>query len=426
MDHSFVEPPVMNIMSLNTASNSAFSGGAERTMETLLRTLKASGHVVAALGTCAQPGLHRIDEGGITQWRAGISNLYWPRMDEAHSWPVRRLWHLIDIYNGAMQRPLGEVLTKVRPDVVFVHNLPGWSIAAIPLIRSRNIPVIQILHDHYNICPNSTMSRGGKNCERQCKSCWVMRTPHRKITSKVNAVVGVSQYILEQHLACGAYADVPIKRVINNVRSPAALGLAEAVELRRKADTARDPGVFRFGFIGGITPEKGIEMLLEVFTAWDQPAVELLVAGTGKSSLVNRLTARYAGKRVKFLGTMEPKDFFTSIDVTIVPSLWQEPFAGVVAESFAFGVPVIAARRGGLPEMIVDGETGLLFEPDEPGALQTAMTRYVASPSFTARMARNTRAASPRFLDIEGWNGAYRDLIDEVLETARPVRLKGG
>jgi len=416
MDQSFSASPVMNIMSLNTASNSASSGGAERTMETLLRTFKASGHVVAALGTCAQPGLHRIDEGEITQWRAGISNLYWPRMDEAHPWPMRGLWHLLDIYNSKMQRPLGQVLAAVRPDVVFVHNLPGWSIAAIPLIRNRNIPVIQILHDHYNICPNSTMSRAGKNCARQCGSCRIMRTPHREITNRVNAVVGVSQYILDQHLACGAYADVPIKRVINNVRSAAMLGLADSAELRRKAAASRRPGTIRFGFIGGLTPEKGIELLLEVFTAWNNPDAELWVAGTGKPDLVTRLTARYAAPRIKFLGTTEPKDFFTAIDVTIVPSLWQEPFAGVVAESFAFGVPVIAAKRGGLPDMVSNNETGLLFEPNEPGALLAAMTQYAASPNFTAKLAQNALAASPRFLDTAGWNAAYRDLIDEVMQ----------
>jgi glycosyltransferase involved in cell wall biosynthesis len=415
MDHPLNASPGMNIMSLNTSSKAAVTGGAERTMETLLRTLKASGNNVAVLGTSAKPGLHRINEGGITQWRAGISNLYWPRADETHSWPMRRLWHLIDIYNGAMQRPLGMVLAAVQPDVVFVHNLPGWSISAIPAIRKHDIPVIQILHDHYNICANSTMSRAGKNCARQCVTCRVMRAPHRKITNQVSAVVGVSQYILDRHLQCGAYADVPIKRVIHNVRSAESLGLPEAVSLRRNADAARSAGVTRFGFIGNLTHEKGIELLLEAFAAWNNPRTELWVAGTGKPEMVDMLTARYAGPRIRFLGAMEPKRFFTAIDVTVVPSLWQDPFPGVVAESFAFGVPVVASRRGGLPEMVVHAETGLMYEPCEPGALLAAMTLYAGSPALTARLARNARAAAPRFLDVDGWNAAYRDLIDEVV-----------
>jgi glycosyltransferase involved in cell wall biosynthesis len=405
----------MNIMSLNTSTSAGVSGGAERIMETLMRMFKANGDDVSVLGTCAEPGLHRVDDGEITLWRAGINNLYWPRMEESRPWPIRRLWHLIDIYNRAMQQPLGQVLDAVRPDVVFVHNLAGWSIAAIPMIRNRNIRVIQILHDHYNICANTTMSRGERNCVEQCLSCRTIRTPHRKITNLVNAVVGVSDYILDRHLECGAYVDVPIKRVINNVRSAESLGLAEAPGLRRRAAAGRQRGVTRFGFIGSLTPQKGIEMLLEVFASWNDPATELFVAGTGKPEEVNRLMSRYAGPRIKFLGGIEPKHFFTAVDVTVVPSLWQEPFPGVVAESFAFGVPVIAARRGGLPEMVFDGHTGLLFEPDEPGALRAAMMRCAQAPDFTRRLARSAGAASGRFLDIEGWNAAYGQLIDEVI-----------
>jgi glycosyltransferase involved in cell wall biosynthesis len=418
----------MKILSLNTATNAAASGGAERIIESMMRMFKANGEHVAVLGTCAEPGLHRIDQAGITQWRAGIRNVYWPRMDEARSWPMRRLWHLRDIYNRAMQQPLGQVLDAERPDVVFVHNLPGWSIAAIALIRERQIPVIQILHDYYNICANSTMSRGGRNCAAPCLSCRALRLPHRQITSQVNAVVGVSDYILERHLECGAFADVPIKRVINNVRSAASLGLAEAPMLRRQASARRDAGTTRFGFIGSITKEKGIEMLLEAFAGWDDPATELWVAGVGKPEDVNRLIARHAGPRVTFLGSVEPKHFFTAIDVSIVPSLWQEPFAGVAAESLAFGVPVIAARRGGLEDIVAHGRNGLVFEPDEPGALTAAMMRCAAAPELIQQMAKKAQDDAARFLDTAQWNNAYTQLIEEVktaVGATTPVNLFG-
>lgn len=405
----------MKIMSLNTSTSAAVSGGAERIMEALMQMFKANGDNVSVLGTCAEPGLHHVVEDGITRWRAGISNLYWPRMDESRSWPKRRLWHLFDIYNRAMLLPLGQVLDTERPDIVFVHNLPGWSIAAIALIRQRHIPVVQILHDYYNICANSVMSRGGRNCVERCLTCRAVRLPHRKITNLVNAVVGVSDYILARHLECGAYADVPIKRVINNVRSADSLGLSEEVSLRAAAAADRSVGITRFGFIGSLTTEKGIEMLLDVFETWNDQATELWVAGTGKPEDVTRMTSRYRNPRIKFLGGIEPKHFFTAIDVTIVPSLWQEPFPGVVAESFAFGVPVIAARRGGLEEMVSDGYNGILFEPHETNALLTALIRCATAADFTQRLARGARASSARFLDMEGWNVSYCQLIDEVI-----------
>jgi glycosyltransferase involved in cell wall biosynthesis len=70
---------------------------------------------------------------------------------------------------------------------------------------------------------------------------------------------------------------------------------------------------------------------------------------------------------------MSPATFYDSVDVTVVPSLWHEPLARVIFESFAHGVPVLASSRGGSPELVVPGRTGWLFDPSEEGALERAM-----------------------------------------------------
>ncbi len=57
-----------------------------------------------------------------------------------------------------------------------------------------------------------------------------------------------------------------------------------------------------------------------------------------------------------------------------MPSLWHEPLARVIFESFAHGVPVLASARGGSPELVVPGRTGWLFDPAEEGALTRALT----------------------------------------------------
>jgi glycosyltransferase involved in cell wall biosynthesis len=61
------------------------------------------------------------------------------------------------------------------------------------------------------------------------------------------------------------------------------------------------------------------------------------------------------------------------VDLTVVPSLWHEPLARVIFESFAHGVPVLASSRGGSPELVVPGRTGWLFDPSEQGALEQSM-----------------------------------------------------
>jgi glycosyltransferase involved in cell wall biosynthesis len=285
-------------------------------------------------------------------------------------------------------------------------------------IHARKIPMVQVLHDHYNICPNSQMFKNGRNCVRQCRECWLMRMLHRALTNKIDAVVGVSQYILERHLSEGAYTKVPVKQVIHNVLSAKALGLEKATALREKARIERGNVNVRFGFIGVVSAFKGIERALEAFMALNEPTSELLVAGTGKPKYIALLKEKFPMPQIKFLGQVAPQEFFSAIDVTIVPSLWQENFPGVVSESFAFGVPVIASRRGGIPEMLIGNMSGLLFEPDRPDELGRSMRYFVDHPDEIARMGGNALAASKPFLDFENWATSYELVFKKVCGTA--------
>jgi glycosyltransferase involved in cell wall biosynthesis len=401
----------MKIMSLNSYSNSQGSGGAERTMEALLRAFQSNGHVVCVLGTAPESGLQKNDAGDIPQWQAGIRNLYWPHLDRERPGLYRKAWHLLDIYNIAMREPLEAVLAMVQPDVVIMHNLAGWSVAAVATIRSRNIPVIQILHDHYNICVNSAMRRAGKNCARQCLSCRVMRTPHRHISQKVDAVVGVSRYILDRHIENGAYTRVTERHVIHSVRDPARLNL----NAKPERELIGPQGVIRFGFIGNLLPAKGIEYLLKIFDEWNEPAAILLVAGSGPPGYTAILRKRYDQPRIFFLGHIEAPIFFKLVDVCVLPSLWQEPLGAVAIESLAYGIPVIAAARGGTTEIITHGENGFLFEPDEPDALLKMMQRFVAAPSLAASMKKSARDTALKFLDVDAWYKTYLALLDKIL-----------
>ncbi|MBU2818033.1 glycosyltransferase family 4 protein, partial [Acidithiobacillus ferrooxidans] len=76
------------------------------------------------------------------------------------------------------------------------------------------------------------------------------------------------------------------------------------------------------------------------------------------------------------------------VDIVVVPSLWQEPLGLVVAEALAFGKPVIASKRGGIPEMIKDGENGLLFEPNRPEDLQESLHRLGSDRAMRVRMGK--------------------------------------
>jgi glycosyltransferase involved in cell wall biosynthesis len=83
--------------------------------------------------------------------------------------------------------------------------------------------------------------------------------------------------------------------------------------------------------------------------------------------------------------------------VALAPSVWPDPCPTVVMEAMASGRPVIASRIGGLPDLVVDGETGLLVPPGNPAALGQAMQALVSQPEVRLRMGNAAKRAVVRF-----------------------------
>ena len=87
----------------------------------------------------------------------------------------------------------------------------------------------------------------------------------------------------------------------------------------------------------------------------------------------------------------------------------------VVVEALAFSKPVIASRRGGIPEMICHGENGLLIEPDRPDELLSALRTLIEDTALRLRMSIAARASAVRFLDYEGWLRRHVDVYETAI-----------
>jgi glycosyltransferase involved in cell wall biosynthesis len=403
----------LKILFLNTFDAPADGGGTEVTIWTLMRSLTAAGHQCVVLSTSGERGLHCHEREGIRVWRAGIRNIYWPSVkgSKPPAWS-RLLWHMIDSYNPFMQRHLKAVVRNECPDIVSVHNLPGWSSATWQTLRGLGLPTVQVLHDQYALCAKSSMYNRDENCPSPCASCRALRLPHRALSQNVTAVVGVSRFILDRHLRFGRFSDVKCQQVIHNVRKAASLGLEKPAHAHA--------GV-RIGFIGRLDPSKGVIRLIDAFSQYDRADAELWIAGTGDREHEEHLKRAAQGDpRVRFLGRTSPEDFYPNVDVVVVPSLWNDTFPGVVFESLAFGKPVIGSRRGGIAEMIQQGRNGLLFEPDAPGELLSAIRLLSEDVEGRKAMAVRCRESSEPFLDTTGWVASYIALYEKLL-SARPA-----
>lgn len=316
--------------------------------------------------------------------------------------------HALSTYNPFIQKYLRHVIAVESPDVISMHNISHWSVASWRTASRAGVPVVQVLHGHSAICFFGTMRKGDENCVAQCRGCRFRRISTPLLENHLTAVVGVSNYILNRHVDLGFFSHVPIRRVIHNGRDPRTMAPPS------NARSARRDGV-RFGYIGRIHSAKGIDRLIDAFAAAGVPDAELRIAGTGPDELVQALKARANGLKVSWLGHVNAAEFYAQVDVIVVPSVCNETFSGVVYEAQALGKAVVASARGGTPEMIEHGRSGLLFEPDNPQELVDALRALAGSEALRARLALGGTEASRPLVDRARLASDYEDLYDDVL-----------
>jgi len=220
------------------------------------------------------------------------------------------------------------------------------------------------------------------------------------MSQKVNAVTGISKYILDKHLSNGYFRGAKIKETIYN-----------PIE-KISGATRPDAPPIRFGYVGSLMPHKGIELLLQTFINLKHRDAILLIFGKSPNpDYEQTLRKKYEGERIRFMGFRKPEEIYPQIHVLVVPSLWNEPFGRVIPEAYSFGVPVIGSRRGGIPEIIIHGETGFIF--DTPSELQERLEFFIENPHEMIRMGDNALEFAKRFLPentIEKFIAIYEEI----------------
>jgi glycosyltransferase involved in cell wall biosynthesis len=139
---------------------------------------------------------------------------------------------------------------------------------------------------------------------------------------------------------------------------------------------------FTIGFLGRLAPPKNVGLLLEAAQVFlELEDAQLLLFGDGPllHDLYAQTTTLGIADKVHFMGAFthaELPQIMAQIDLLVLPSLW-EGFGVVLVEGMAYGKPCVATAVGGVPEVAVDGLTGLLVPPDDPQALATAIRRLI-------------------------------------------------
>lgn len=377
----------MKVLIVSYLLDPRIGGGAATSALRLCQGLVAQGVEVVAVATHNEPQPRTTEEYGFRVHYFRPRNLYWVADKDQHSLPERAVWQIIDTWNPHVYRQLRRIIDRERPDVVHVHKLRGLSPAVWTAAAAENRhPIIQTCRDYEAVSPEGQLeSTVGRMALRRH---WALR-PYQAARAHWSRAVDVatapSRFTLEIITGLGFFPEAqPI--VVPNTHG------YHAAELPRgPASAVPPPGdTFRFLYLGRLETTKGIDLLLKAFTqiAADIPYAHLDIAGTGTRA--EALRRQYgAHPQVRFHGYLagDAKDqIIAQADMLLMPSIYREVFGNSIIEAYAFGKPVLAARVGGMPELVRPGQTGALVEPDDVDALGRALCKLAAAPQRVRAM----------------------------------------
>lgn len=183
----------------------------------------------------------------------------------------------------------------------------------------------------------------------------------------------------------------------------------------------REPPLIAFA--GRLSPEKGVPTLLEAFRrVLDRvPGAKLLIAGAGpERETIEQLAKHFdIARQLELTGHLardQMEERLRLAWVQAVPSIWHEPFPNVATEAMMRGVPVVASRMGGLPEIVEDGETGFLVPPGDSVGLGDALTKLVTNRQQAERMGRAGRERAIRRFSMEQTVSRFERLYTGMLK----------
>jgi len=356
-------------------------GGGEIATRIMAEWFAAQGIAVRVV-TCATAESVRI-ENGVTVQSVRSPNIYW-RFDQPRR-PLyeKAIWQSLDNYNPRTTTLLEGVISDFKPDLVVTCILENFGAAAWLAGKRAGIRVVDIIHGYYLQCIKSSRFRDGHNCASRCIACQAATAGKKYFSRHVDGVIGVSRKVLEAHTSEGYFPNARQCYIYNPIE-----------EIVAQPRTGYRSTVPAFGYLGKLQPTKGIEDLIKSFLS-GAISSQLIIAGNGEADYEQKLRALADPKRVEFLGWVDPKRLFERIDFLIFPSLWNEPFGRGTAEAMGQAIPVIGAKRGGIPELIKESQDGFLYDPSVPGDLERALGQ--ARAADYAALSRNALKASSGF-----------------------------
>ena len=305
------------------------------------------------------------------------------------------------IYSFEAKRKISELINDEKPEIAHFHNIYHQLTPSIitPLYKA-GIPIVMTLHDLNLVCLNYQLLNNGRICEA-CKRqqfwraiparCvkgslsktlvdYIAYQVHRilRLYDKISLFITPSEFMRQQHIKMGMEPN-RLKTIEN------------FIDITGYEPNYEDEGYILY--FGRISKEKGVETLVRALSLC--PNIPLKITGSGiEENIIKELVAKLGLKNIEFTGFKRGKDLDELIrnsKFTVFPSELRENCPMAILESFAYGKPVIGTEIGGIPEQIINGKNGFLFEPGNAGKLAELIRMLYKDRNLIRQMGMEAR-----------------------------------
>lgn len=374
------------LLIINSFYHPDIVGGAEISTMLLAEGLTKYYDVYVIVAGSHSTNIKREVINNVTIFRIPCLNIYSPLKGNKKNNILKLLWHLVNLFNPYQYYLLRKLIKGIQPDIIHTQNLMGIGTYVWGIGKKMKIPIAHTTRDYALIHPvnNRIFNR-------------LLLLINRKRSEKVDIVIGISMFILQKHKK---------EKIFSNVKSEVIGNVVDAKRYERK-EIVKNEGL-TIGYFGQLKKSKGIYTLLQAIEGLNSNIIKkVIICGTGElSEEVSKISK--LDKRINFKGKLKPEEVLeqmAKIDLTIVPSIWDEPFGRVIIESYYQGTPVIASNVGGIPEIVEN--SNMLFEKENVDELSNKIIFF-----------RNLEIKENIQLINDSYNKAekYKDNIKQYLE----------
>jgi len=375
----------MRILCVAAAYPPHGKGGGPKASETIAKAISARGHIVRVVTVADDESFEVRD--GVQVKTLRTLNLYWNYWIKSRSALAKLLWHALENFNPRAFVRMRREIAEFRPDLVLTISVENVNVATWIAAWTLGCPSVHAIQSYFLMCWKGTMF-SEQNCERPCLQCRAASVGKKLCSQLIDGVIAEASHTLALHREQGFFRRAATRVIPGAVRAP-----SSSPSFRNAGTDA-----LRVGYIGMLTPNKGIGTLGEAAALLGPDApYEYLIAGDGDPEFVHEVLSRFPASTTRYLGWVDSNSFYPSIDVLVVPSTWSEPFGYVCIEALSFGVPVVVARSGALPEIIEDEKSGLVFEADDPQGLAACLRRIAGDRNLLNRLREATLARAGHY-----------------------------